>query len=65
MLSAISFALYVLIISGIFIGAFSYKKIIENKSMEYFDDCYFVENGVLGKKYIYIYNKLIFIIGLL
>ena len=52
MLSAISFALYVLIISGIFIGVFSYKKFIENKSMEYFDDCYFVENGVLGKKYI-------------
>ena len=52
MLSAISFAIYVLIISGIFIGVFSYKKIIGYKSMEYFDDWYFVENGVLEKKYI-------------
>ena len=49
MLSAISFALYVLIISGTFISIFSYKKIIGYKSMEYFDDWYFIENGVLEK----------------
>ena len=49
MLSTILFAIYILIISGIFIGVFSYKKIIGYKSMEYFDDCYFVENGVLEK----------------
>ena len=52
MVSAISFALYVLIVSCVFIGVFSYKKIIENKPIGYYDDCYFVENGILGKKYV-------------
>ena len=52
MLSAISFALYVLIVSCLFIGVFSYKKVIENKPLEYYDNFYFVESGILGKKYI-------------
>ena len=52
MVSEISFALYILIVACLFIGVFSYKKLIENKPIEYYDDCYFVENGCLGKKYI-------------
>ena len=40
MVSVISFALYVLIVSAIIIGVFSYKKIIENKPIEYYDDFY-------------------------
>ena len=52
MISEGSFALYVLIVSCLFVGVFSYKKIIENKTIEYFDDCYFVEDGFIGKKYV-------------
>lgn len=52
MVSEISFALYILIVACLFIGVFSYKKLIENKSMEYYDDCYFLESGCLGKKYV-------------
>ena len=52
MISEISFALYILIVSCLFVGVFSYKKIIENKPIEYFDDFYFIEDGILGKKYV-------------
>jgi hypothetical protein len=52
MVSAISFALYVLIVSCVFIGVFSYKKIIENKPIGYYDNFYFLENGFIGKKYV-------------
>ena len=52
MLSALSFALYVLIVSCIIITAFSYKKITENINHAYYDNFYFVENGILEKIYL-------------
>ena len=50
MVSEISFALFILIVSLIFIGVLYYKKLIENKSIEYCD--HFIENGIGNKKYI-------------
>lgn len=42
-------AISVIVITSVLIGVFSFKKIIENKPIEYYD--VFIENGCFSKKY--------------
>ena len=49
-IAVFSGALYILVISSLFIGVFSYRKFMENKTIDYYDT--FIENGLVGKKYL-------------